>query len=603
MLGGSPPAKRILEKAPRRKVPIWYRRSRTFWAGGAIFVLLIIGGGVTWKKLFPSSQTEEITASVKRAILSITVTERGELESSKTIDARCEVEGYQNKIVSLIAEGTKVKGPGWFWWEPGQVVITFDKEKLKTDFLTKDVAYKGAVGKAKAAKGELEVQTNKAEGEAADAKLVLDLAELDRDKYLGQDSLLIKRFTVLGIVANPPGCLYRSLANVAFYHRPISGEFQADVNEKNGAIELANKELKEAEDKLEQYRKFVKKGFGTPDQLRVNELAVENKRYLLKCSQAKLQVLLDFMRKRQETELTAKASEAARKLDRAKKAGAAAVEKAQSDLDAAEAAARVEKQALDRLQEQLDKCVVRAPADGVVVYDKSRPWDPGSQVRAGGMVHNQQTLFQLPDLSQMQVKVKIHESMIKKVHKGQKAEVSIESLPGTILHGTVEKVGILADTMGYWDQGGVKEYVTIIKLTDLPEDAGINPGMTAQVKILAHELPDVLMVPVQAVAEKEGKHFAYVNGLVSAERIEVEVGETNEKFVEIKSGLNEGQKVLLDARSRLTAETKANDKKNQPDEESKAGEKKKEEKKEDTKPTQPTPAPAQAAPVAIAPAK
>jgi HlyD family secretion protein len=564
--------------------------------------LLLISGGLKWK-FSTSSQAEEITATVKRAILSITVTERGELESSKTIDARCEVEGYQNKIVSLITEGTKVKGPGWFWWEPGQVVITFDKEKLKTDFLTKDVAYKGAVGKAKAAKGELEVQTNKAEGEVADAKLVLDLAELDRDKYLGQDSVLVKQITALGIVVSRPGCFCPCLAHVAFYHRPISGEFQADVNEKNGDIELAHKELKDEENKLEQYQKFVKKGFGTPEELRVKQLAVENKKFVLKCKEAKLKVLLEFMRKRQETELTAKASEAARKLDRAKKAGAAAVEKAQSDLDAAEAAARVEKQALDRLQEQLDKCVVRAPADGVVVYDKSRPWDPSSQVRAGGMVHNQQTLFQLPDLSQMQVKVKIHESMIKKVHKGQKAEVSIESLPGTILRGTVEKVGILADTMGYWDQGGVKEYVTIIKLDDLPENAGINPGMTAQVKILANELPDVLMVPVQAVAEKEGKHFAYVNGLVSAERIEVEVGETNEKFVEIKSGLNEGQKVLLDARSRLTAETKANDKKNQPDEEPKAGEKKKEEKKEDATPAQPTPAPAQAAPVATAPVK
>ncbi len=274
------------------------------------------------------------------------------------------------------------------------------------------------------------------------------------------------------------------------------------------------------------------------------------------------------------------------------------MEKAQSDLDAAEAAARVEKQALDRLQEQLDKCVVRAPADGVVVYDKSRPWDPGSQVRAGGMVHNQQTLFQLPDLSQMQVKVKIHESMIKKVHKGQKAEISIESLPNTTLHGTVEKVGILADTMGYWDQGGVKEYVTIIKLDELPEDAGINPGMTAQVKILANEIPDVLLVPVQAVAEKESKHYAYVSRFGGADR-----RETNEKFVEIKNGLNEGQKVLLDARSRLTAETKANEKKNQPDEEPKAGEKKKEEKKAEPAPAQPSPAPAQAAPVAIAPAK
>jgi multidrug efflux pump subunit AcrA (membrane-fusion protein) len=139
-------------------------------------------------------------------------------------------------------------------------------------------------------------------------------------------------------------------------------------------------------------------------------------------------------------------------------------------------------------------------------------------------------------------------------------------------------------------------------LDDLPENAGLNPGMTAQVKILANELPDVLLVPVQAVAEKEGKHFAYPCKFGGVDRREVDVGDTNEKFVEIKSGLDEGEKVALDARSRLTAETKASEKKNQPDE-PKTGEKKKEEKKEEPKPTQPTPAPAQAAPVAAAPAK
>jgi RND family efflux transporter MFP subunit len=594
----------------KRPTPHWYRRSRTFfWAGGGllavilIFVFLLVSG--LWGKFTSSSTSEEITARVKRATLSITVTERGELESSKTIDARCEVEGYQNKIVSLIPEGTKVKGPGWFFWEPGQVVITFDKEKLKTDFLTKDVAYKGAVGKAKAAKGELEVQTNKAEGEVADAKLALELAELDRDKYLGQDSVLVKRLTILGMLANRPAHPFASAAHVAFYIRPISGEYQADVNEKNGDIELAKKDLAEAKEKLEQYRKLVKKGFGTPENLRAYELNLANKQFGLLKMEAKLGVLQEFQRKRQETELTAKAAEAARKLDRAKKAGSAAIEKAQSDLDAADAAAAVEKQALDRIQEQLEKCVVRAPADGVVVYDKSRPWDPSSQVRAGGMVHNQQTLFQLPDLAQMQVKVKIHESMIKKVHKGQKAEISIESLAHTTLHGTVDKVGILADTMGFWDGGGgIKEYVVIVKMDDLPENAGINPGMTAQVKILANEIPNVLLVPVQAVAEKEGNHYAYVGGSGGVERREVEVGETNEKFVEIKSGLDEGQKVQLDARSRLTAETKASEKKGQADEEPKGGEKKKEEKKEEQAPTPtPSPAPAQTAPVAIAPAK
>jgi RND family efflux transporter MFP subunit len=561
---GSPPGKLSLDKPGKGKVPTWYRRSRTFWAGGTIVALLAIGGGLRYK-FADADRAEEITAMVKRANLSITVTERGELESSKTIDARCEVEGYQNKIVSILPEGTKVKGPGWFWWEPGQVVVTFDKEKLKTDYLTRDISYKTAVGKEKAAKGELEVQRNKAQGEEADAKLALDLAVLDRDKYL-------------------------------------QGEYQQDVDEKKGDIEVSKKELKEAEENLEKYRKFVKKGFGTPEQLRINEIQVEGRRFALRSKEAKLMVLEKFQRKRQETELTAKAAEAVRKLDRAKKAGAAAIDKAQSDLEAAQAAARVEKQALDRIYEQLDKCVVRAPADGVLVYDKSRWYDPSSQVRAGGMVHNQQTLFQLPDLARMQVKVKIHESMIKKVKKGQKAEISVESEAHMVLHGTVEKVGILADSMGYWNEGGVKEYLTIIKIDDLPENAGLNPGFTAQVKILANELPDVLLVPVQAVAEKEGKHFAYTCKFGGVDRREVDVGDTNEKFVEIKSGLDEGEKVALDARSRLTAETKASEKKSQPDE-PKTGEKKKEEKKEEPKPTQPTPAPAQAAPVAAAPAK
>src|SRR5437899_9472775 len=232
---GSSPTKLSIERTPKRKIPVWYRRSRTFWAGGGLLVLLLVGGGFSWK-FFSTVKADEITATVKRATLPITVTERGESESSKTIDARCEVEGFQNKIVSILPEGTKVKGPGWFWWEPGEVVVTFDKEKLKTDYLTRDITYKTAVGRAKAAKGELEVQINKAEGEAADAKLALDLAELDRDKYLGQDSVLVKRLTIVGVLANRQTGVFPSLAHVVFYYRPIAGEYQADVNEKNGDI-------------------------------------------------------------------------------------------------------------------------------------------------------------------------------------------------------------------------------------------------------------------------------------------------------------------------------------------------------------------------------
>jgi HlyD family secretion protein len=254
----------------------------------------------------------------------------------------------------------------------------------------------------------------------------------------------------------------------------------------------------------------------------------------------------------------------------------------------------VEKQALDRIQDQLDKCVIRAPGDGILVYFRERWFDPNSQVRAGALVYNQQKIFELPDLARMQVKVKIHESMVKKVKPGQKADISIEAMANLVLHGTVENVGILAEN-NFWEERGVKQYMIKVKIDDLPENSGLNPGMTAQVKIHCGEVPDVLLVPVQAVAQHEDKHYAYVSGSRGIERCEVEVGETNEKFVEVKCGLEEGDKVALDARARLTAETKASEK-NQTDEG-----KPKEQKEQ--KPAQPEPSKAPPAPVAAAPAK
>jgi RND family efflux transporter MFP subunit len=459
------------------------------------------------------------------------------------------------------------------------------------------------MGKAHAARGELEVQINKAEGEISDAKLALILAELDRDKYLGQDSGMVREVTILQMLSNGPAIPCAGIAQIAFSLRPLAGEYQVQVNEKNGAVKLAKKEVEEGKERLKQYERLVKKGFGTQDALRGYELNVANKEFLLMKAEADLKVLQDFTRKKEETERSSKASEARRKLDRAEKAGAAAVEKAQSDLDAAVAAAAVEKQALDRIQDQLNKCIIRASADGILVYARERWFDPNSQIRPGAMVYNQQKIFELPDLSRMQVKVKIHESMVKRVKPGQKADISIEAMANLTLHGTVETVGILAEN-SFWEERGVKQYMIKVKIEDLPDNSGLNPGMTAQVKIHCGEVPDVLLVPVQAVAENEGLHYAYVKAGFGVERREVEVGETNEKFVEVKSGLEERERVALDARARLTAETKANEKKSQAEEAKKDEKKKDEKKKEEPKPASPAPAspgPAQAAPVAAAP--
>src|SRR5262249_28906676 len=170
---------------------------------------------------------------------------------------------------------------------------------------------------------------------------------------------------------------------------------------------------------------------------------------------------------------------------------------------------------------------------------------PQRRIQAGAMVHFQQSIFSLPDLTQMQVKVKVHESMVKKIKVGLKTEIQLDALPNQVLHGTVTEVATLADNRGAWEDRGVKEYVTIVRIDDLPTDAGLKPGMSAEVKILVREIPNVLLVPVQAVAQQEGRHYAYVVGPTGAERRVVEIGENNEKLVEVRTGLNEGEAVAL----------------------------------------------------------
>jgi RND family efflux transporter MFP subunit len=479
----------------------------------ALPVLAGLGWGASHWLRSAGPDTVEITATAARGDLPIVVTERGELESSKTVIAKCEVEVEQIKIVEILPEGTRVK--------QGDDVVRLDTDKLKRTLAEQEVKYNTAAGKFEAARQELEVQKNKAETESAKAQLALTLAELDLEKY-------------------------------------VQGEYQADVDEKKGAIKLAEKDLQDAEEKSKHYQMFVKKGFGTPEQLRLKELEVEKARYNLERDKAKLDVLEKYTKKRQEAELKFKAEDAKRELVRTKNTGEASIAKAKADLESARVVADLEKEQSERFRKQLGLAVIKAPEDGILVYEQRRYWDPSSRVQVGGMVMYQQPIFQLPELDHMQVKVLIHESKVKKIAEGQKVEVRVDAYTNRVLHGTVKKVATLSDSADSWRRGGVKEYETIVTIDDLPEDAALKPGMNAEVAVKVNQLSDVLLVPVQAVTEIEGQHFAYVarpGGGV--ERREVTVGESNEKFIEVRAGIDAGERVCLDARGRGEADSRS----------------------------------------------
>jgi len=93
-----------------------------------------------------------------------------------------------------------------------------------------------------------------------------------------------------------------------------------------------------------------------------------------------------------------------------------------------------------------------------------------------------------------------------------------------------------------------------VRIHDVP-DAGLKPGMTSEVRILVTEIEDALLVPLQAVTEVGGDYVAYVAVAGGVERREVVIGENDGRMIEIKEGLDAGERVFLDAGSRAAAES------------------------------------------------
>ncbi len=234
--------------------------------------------------------------------------------------------------------------------------------------------------------------------------------------------------------------------------------------------------------------------------------------------------------------------------------------KATSESESAKGTADIEQQQLKEFIKQKDKTLLRAGQDGVVAYANDRWYDSSHQIREGATVYSLQRIFTLPDMTKMQVKLNIHESLIKKIKVGQKAEIRIESFPSIVFEGTVTSVSQLADSTRPWMNGGAKQYPTVVKLDDLKSQE-VKPGMTAEAKVLVGVLENVLLVPVQAIAEHKGEFFAFVEKDGQIKLQKVKIGDNNETHVQILEGLNEGDRVALDARLRAASEFKLDDQK------------------------------------------
>lgn len=193
---------------------------------------------------------------------------------------------------------------------------------------------------------------------------------------------------------------------------------------------------------------------------------------------------------------------------------------------------------------ELSYTTITSPIDGVVI---SIPVSVGQTVNSR---QSTPTIIQVADLTKMLIKPEISEGDITKLKVGQEVEFNILSAPERVFKGKIDSIDP-ADTTLTDD-----EYTESVSNTEAiyyyanvvvdNEDGILRIGMTATSNIKIAEAKNVILAPTTAIHKKNGKN--YVNVLTSEKKVvekEVELGINDDLNTEIKSGLSEGDEIVL----------------------------------------------------------
>jgi len=123
------------------------------------------------------------------------------------------------------------------------------------------------------------------------------------------------------------------------------------------------------------------------------------------------------------------------------------------------------------------------------------------------------------------------------------ALIRLEALGGKVIHGYVHDISPMAEDKG-WMSPGVKVHTAIVRFDKGQDISQLAPNMTAKVTLILERLEKVLKVPVAAVFSEGDTHYCWRVRDGRPEKVQVEIGKTNDREVQVLSGLSEGDEVL-----------------------------------------------------------
>jgi len=291
-----------------------------------------------------------------------------------------------------------------------------------------------------------------------------------------------------------------------------------------GKIALAKSEAKRQEDRLGWAETMFGKGYVSKGQMLSEKQNLLKAQHELRTLEGEMDV---FLRDQAPGEVVSLKAEIA---------------KAESSLALEKDRLKVAEDRLAYCRQQIERCTIRAPHDGVVIHANRGHWW-SRKLEPGTRVYQDQKMFKLPDLSSMEVVASVHETMGPRVKVGMKAGVRIASLDNRVLPATVVAVSMFPVVNDKeWDER-LRHYETRVRLDATPPR--VLPFMSAVVEIDTGRVADALVIPVEAMSVVGGRPSCNVLGRNGLERRTIATRHATKDFVEVVEGLNEGERVEI----------------------------------------------------------
>lgn len=194
--------------------------------------------------------------------------------------------------------------------------------------------------------------------------------------------------------------------------------------------------------------------------------------------------------------------------------------------------------AIKKAQRTIENFLLRAPAEGMIVYRQKRR--NRTKVRVGDQLWMGEAILSLPDLSRMKVSTFVNESDIDKISIGNKVIIRLDAFPKKSFDGEITKVSRTCHK---------KESKSKIKVFDvelLLEGSApiLRPGMTVSCEILVAELENVLFVDNSYIHQEGEEYYLFVKNGSKSRKIKIKLGPRNNKAVVVYGEIKDGEKII-----------------------------------------------------------